>query len=129
MSTKPISVNDLREGSYVVIDGVACIVKSIQKSKPGKHGSAKCRVEAIGIIDNQKRIFIKPAHDSIETPIIEKKAAQVLSISNEVANVMDLTSYETFDLKIPDELKGKVTEGIQVVYWIILNDKLLKQAK
>jgi translation elongation factor P/translation initiation factor 5A len=40
---------------------------------------------------------------------------------------MDLESYETFDLKIPEELKAKVKEGINVLYWNVLEDKILQQ--
>ncbi len=129
MSTKPVEVGGLKIGSYVVVDGVACTVKSIQVSRPGKHGHAKSRIEAVGIIDGQKKIFIKPNHDKMESPIIEKETAQVISISGDSASVMDLKSYETFDIKVPDELKEDIAEGVNVIYWIILNDKLMKQVK
>lgn len=126
---KQTNVVSLKKGSYVIIDGAACIVKDVQTSRPGKHGHAKCRVEAVGIIDGQKRIFVKPGHDNIDVPIIEKKNAQILSIHGDTANVMDSESYETFDLKIPDELKADLKEGGQVLYWIILNDKVMKQIR
>ena len=129
MSTKPISVSSLKTGRYVVIDGAACVVKSIQTSRPGKHGHAKSRIEAVGIVDGVKRIIIKPGHDTMESPIIEKETAQVLSIAGDKANVMDMKTYETFDLKIPNELKAKIKEGSQVVYWIILNEKTMQQVK
>lgn len=122
-------VTGLKKGSYVIIDGIACIVRDIQTSKPGKHGHAKCRIEAIGMIDGQKKIFVKPGHEKIDVPIVEKKTAQVLSISGDTANVMDVVSYETFDLKIPDELKSDIKEGAQVLYWIILDQKVIKQVK
>jgi translation initiation factor 5A len=108
---------------------MACIVKSIQTSRPGKHGHAKCRIEAVGIKDGRKIITVLPGHDNIDTPIIEKKAAQVLSLQADKASVMDMESYETFDLDIPDDLKGQVVEGGQVVYWIVLGEKMLKQVK
>jgi translation initiation factor 5A len=50
-----------------------------------------------------------------------------LSISGNTANVMDNESYETFDLEIPEELQGQVKDGCQVMYWIVLNDKVMKQ--
>lgn len=34
-----------------------CTINSISKSKPGKHGSAKARVEVVGVFDGQKRTF------------------------------------------------------------------------
>ena len=129
MGTKPISVGSLRPGRYVVIDGVACVVKNIQISKPGKHGSTKARIDAVGIIDNVKRIIIKPTGDNMESPIIEKESAQVLSIKDDTANVMDIKTYETFDLKIPEELKDQVKEGSHIQYWIILGVKVMQNIK
>jgi len=123
------SIGSLKPGRYVIFDDKVCIIKSTQTSRTGKHGHAKCRVEAVGVLDGSKIIKIIPAHDNVDVPIIEKKAAQVLSISGDTANIMDMESFETFDLKIPEDLSGKITEGVQVIYWNILNDKLLKQLK
>ena len=129
METKQTSVNELKPGRYVVIDGAACVVKSIQKSKPGKHGSAKCRIEAVGLIDDAKRIIIKGAHDNIESPLIEKETAQVLSLAGDVATVMDMKSYETFEIKVPEEMKEEVKEGGQISYWVVLGQKVLRGPK
>jgi translation initiation factor 5A len=126
---KVTGMHALKTGSYVIVDGIACKVVNIQTSRPGKHGHAKMRVEAIGLMDDKKRIFVKPGSDTVEVPIIEKKTAQVLSVSGDTANVMDTESYETFDLKIPEELKGSIVEGIKVLYWIILGEKVMKQVK
>lgn len=123
---KQVEPNSLRIGNYVILDGVACIIKKIDKSAPGKHGHAKFRVEASGIINGEKKIVVQSAHDKFEVPIIEKKTAQVLSISGDIANVMDSASYETFDIKIPEEMKAQVKEGQEVSYWIILNQKVLR---
>ena len=129
MDKKVVEAGTLKTGSYVIIDDNACTVKNIDISKPGKHGSTKCRIEAVGMIDNQKRVIVMPSHDKVEVPIIEKKSAQVLSIHADRANVMDLENYETFDLKIPGDMKEQVKEGVQVIYWNILKDKLMKQLK
>jgi len=127
--TTKISAGSLKPGRYVIIDGVACVVKSVQTSRPGKHGHAKCRIEAVGLIDNQKKIIVKPGHDKMDSPIIEKETAQVLSIQGNTANVMDAKTYETFDIEIPEELKEQIKEGIQVIYWKVMNDKVMKQIK
>lgn len=129
MDKKVTTAGSLKVGNYVIIDNIACIVKRIDTSRPGKHGHAKCRIESTGIIDKQKRIQVYPAHDKVEIPIITKKNAQVLSLMEDLATVMDSESYETFDLKVPEELKGKVKEGNEIVYWVILNDKIMKQVK
>ncbi|HII15634.1 MAG TPA: translation initiation factor IF-5A [Nanoarchaeota archaeon] len=121
--------SELKPGRYVVFDGVACVVKNIDISKTGKHGHAKCRIEAVSIKDGRKVIKVMPGHDNVQIPIVEKKSAQVLSIHEGMANVMDSESYETFDLAIPEELKDKIKEGGQVLYWIVMGEKLLVQPK
>ena len=42
---------------------------------------------------------------------------------------MDLESFETFDIDIPEELKNQVNEGNQVIYWTVMDKKILKQVK
>src|SRR3989344_4992528 len=108
MDTRQAQASGLKEGNYIIFDNIACTVKSIQKSKTGKHGSAKCRIEAIGIIDGRKIIKIIPGGDNVDVPIIEKKSAQVLSVHEDLANVMDMETFETFDLKVPEDLKDSV---------------------
>ncbi len=127
--TKLVSVSTLKKGSGIVLDGVACTVVDIKTSRPGKHGHAKVNLMAVGMLDGKKRNAVMPGHDKVEVPIIGKKNAQVLSVAGDMANVMDMETYETFDLEIPDDLKGKVAAGQVVVYWMILDDKVLKQIK
>ncbi len=129
MSTKVVGAGTIKEGSYIIIDGVACKVANAETSKSGKHGHAKARIVAIGLLDNKKREIVLPAHDNVEVPLIEKKSAQVLSVSGDTANVMDDVTYETLDLKIPEELKGTVVPGCKVLFWIIMGEKVMKQLK
>ncbi len=129
MTTKVESVGDLQKGSYVVLEGTACKVVDMQVSRPGKHGHSKVRLTAVGIVDDKKRIVVMPGHDNVDVPIIEKKTAQVLSVQDDTANVMDSENYETFDLKIPEELKGQVAEGTNVLYWDVMDVKIMKQIK
>ena len=129
MDKKVTNAGSLKPGNYVIFDDAPCVVKNIDLSKTGKHGSMKCRIEVIGLIDNQKRIKIYPSSDKVDVPIVEKKDAQVLSIHENKANVMDIESYETFDILIPEELKDKVKESSQVSYWTIMDQRIMKQVK
>ncbi len=121
------SVGGMKKGDYIILEGAACIVQSTQTSRPGKHGHAKVRMQAVGMIDGKKRDVVMPGHDEVQVPIIGKKNAQVLSLSESTANVMDMESYETFDLVIPEELQGKLSEGDILLYWEILADRVMKQ--
>ena len=123
---KVTTASSLRVGNYAIIEGLPCIIKSIQISKTGKHGHAKCRIEAVSVINEQKKIIVVPGHEKIEVPIIEKKNGQLLSITNNMANVMDSETFETFDIPISDELKETLKEGDAVQYWIVMNQRVLK---
>ncbi len=129
MTIKQQSIGSLKKGSYIVIDDVACKVTDVSVSRPGKHGHAKVNLMAAGLIDGKKRNMVAPGHDTVDVPVIDKKNAQVLSVSGDSANVMDMETYETFDMEIPEELKGEVVEGCTVLYWQILDDKVMKQVK
>jgi len=128
-NVKLASVGTMKKGNYIIVEGVASVVVDTQTSRPGKHGHAKVRLSAVGLIDGKKRVVVMPGHDNVEVPIIEKKTAQILSITGDTANVMDSESYETFDMKIPEEMKEEVKEGVSVLYWTILTEKVMKQVK
>lgn len=127
--TRQVSAGSIKPGGYILIDNIACVVRDITKGKTGKHGAAKCRIEAVGVIKGEKKVALHPADDNVQVPIIEKKTAQVLSIHGDIANVMDMSAYETFDLKIPEEMKGEVKEGANISYWVIMDEKIMMNAK
>lgn len=129
MSYKLIDATAAKVGTVIMIDNEACIVRSIDISKTGKHGSSKCRIEAIGIIDGKKRVMARPGHERFEVPMIDKKKAQVLSMNENSVNVMDIESFETFDLPKPnaEDLDGELKEGSQVEYWDIEGKKVIKR--
>lgn len=132
MSTKYVEVGDLKEGSYIVIDGEPCRVVEIEKSKTGKHGSAKARVVAVGLFDNVKRTLSVPVDTQVEVPIIEKFTAQVLAISGDVIQLMDMRDYKTFEVPmkyVEDEAKGKLAAGVEVEVWQILDRYKITRVK
>ncbi|MBR9677424.1 translation initiation factor IF-5A [Candidatus Woesearchaeota archaeon] len=129
MGKKLTSANSMKKGSYIIIDDVACVVSDVTTSKPGKHGSTKARISASGLFDNRKRVIVMPTSDSVEVPIVDKRTAQVLSVSANTANVMDSETYETFDLTISEEFAGQVNDGGHILYWVVLGEKVIKQVK
>ncbi|MBS3090487.1 translation initiation factor IF-5A [Candidatus Pacearchaeota archaeon] len=126
MPIKMVYVTELREGNYVIIEGVPCIVRNIEISKTGKHGHSKARFDAIGLIDNKKRVVLLPGHEKLDVPLVEKKRGQVLSI-REKASIMDLESFETIEIAVPDDLKEEIKEGVQVEYWDVEGQKVIKR--
>jgi len=127
MALKLIDATEARTGATIMVEGVACVVKSNDMSKTGKHGHTKCRIEAIGIVDDKKRVFVVSGHERFDVPLIEKKRAQILSITGNKASIMDLETFETLDILISEELKSEVRDGDQVEYWDIEGIKLIKR--
>lgn len=129
MSKKVVEVKTLKVGKYVILDGEASKITSIQTSSPGKHGAAKARVEAVGIFDGQKRSFVKPVDSKCDVPMIDKRVAQVLAIMGSEVQLMDLESYETFELPLPDELKNDIVEGAEVDFIEALGKQKIMRVK
>ena len=127
MVFKVINATEAKPGINIIINGAPCSVKSQDISKTGKHGHAKCRIEAIGIIDNKKRVLVIPGHEKMEVPMIEKRKCQILSVLGDKASVMDLESFETLDVKLGEELKEDIKEEDQAEYWKINEEKIIKR--
>ena len=103
MAKEQSEVRELDEGSYVMIDDAPCKINSYSTAKPGKHGSAKARVEAVGVFDGKKRSLSQPVDAKVWVPIINRKQGQVVSVQNGDAQVMDLETYDTFTMRVPDD--------------------------
>jgi translation initiation factor 5A len=109
-------IRTLKVGRYVVIDDEPCVIIGIATSKPGKHGSAKARVDAIGIFDGQKRSIVQPVSAKIYVPIVERKGAQIIAIMGKTAQLMDLNDYSTFEIEIPEEHADRIESGKEITY-------------
>ncbi len=129
--SKPIEVGALRVGGYMLIDREPCRIVDITKSKPGKHGSAKARIVAIGVFDGGKRTFVKPVDSNAETPIIDKRPGQIFAVSPNGVQIMDLETYEYLDAPYPDEedLKAKIVAGAEIEYWKIMGRVKITRVK
>ena len=127
MVTKVIDATEMRIGTCLLIDGVAHQVKKMDISKTGKHGHAKVRFEATSIMTGKKKVQVVPGHDKFEVPMIDKRQAQVLSVSGGNATLMDGESYENFELAIPEDLEEQISDGVTVEYWDVEGEKLLKR--
>ncbi len=116
-------VRELKENRYIAIDNEPCKIMSITTSKPGKHGEAKARIEVIGLFDNQKRVIVHPVRHKVQVPIIDKRSAQVIAIMGDRVQFMDMETYETFEMNVPEEFKGKLKEGEEIQYLEALGKK------
>lgn len=131
LSTKPAEAGSLKVGAFVVIDNEPCKIVQLDKSKPGKHGSAKVRIVGIGIFDGVKRTLVAPADARVEVPVVRKFTAQVIAMLPNSVQLMSLEDYSTFEVSIPEEeeLKGKLEPGVEVEVWEIMGRKKIMRTR
>jgi len=123
MAWEQAEVRTLKEGRYMNIDEEPCKIMSISTSKPGKHGEAKARIEAIGIFDGNKRSVVYPVKHKVQVPMIDKRQAQVVSLMGAEVQLMDLETYEMFTLPIPEEYKDSLKTGEDIMYIVAMGRK------
>jgi translation initiation factor 5A len=128
MAWTTLEVRELKEGRYMMIDEEPCRILSIQTSKPGKHGEAKARIDAVGLFDESKRSVVFPVKHKVQVPMIGKRQAQVLSLSGSEVQLMDLESYETFSMAIDDETKAQLSPGAEVQYLDAMGKRRISRA-
>jgi translation initiation factor 5A len=125
-----MDLGSLKVGSYIIIDGEPCRIVSYDHSKPGKHGSAKARVAAIGVFDGSRHSLVSPVSANVDVPLINKKNGQIISISGQTLQIMDLESFEVFETSaVEDEIRDRVTQGGEVEYWKVLDKIKIVRAK
>ena len=128
MVLKIINATEAKVGTNIIVDGESCTVRKVDISKTGKHGHAKCRIEAVGIISGNKKVFVVPGHDRLEVPLVDKRKGQVLSKGDKSASIMDLETFETIDISCPDEsVFNELEEGGNCEHWDIEGEKLIKR--
>ena len=119
---RQIEASSVKNGSMIMIEGEPCEVRSMSKSSPGKHGSAKCKIKARGIFDEKDRHVTKPGDAMLMSP-----TGQVVSKEGSIAQVMDMDSYETEEMELPGDLDAG--EGETIKYWVVDDRVLVKGLK
>ncbi|MBN1682642.1 translation initiation factor IF-5A [Candidatus Bathyarchaeota archaeon] len=131
MSYKNARAGDLKVGSYAIIDNEPCQIVDIEKSKPGKHGSAKIRASGISLFDGKKKTYLSQADATVQVPIVDKRSGQIISVSPSGLQLMDLETFDTMEISMPTdaEIAGKIEPGKEVEYWKILERYKINRVK
>ena len=131
MSIKKAVVKSLKPGSYFIVDDEPCRVISIEKSKPGKHGSAKANITAVGFFTGRKRNVITPADRMVDVPLIDKRSATVIADLGENLSLMDSETYNTYEVEKPTdpEIANKIQNNSEVEVWIVMGKTVIIRVK
>ena len=107
-----MEIRTLKVGRYVALEESAYKILSMSKSKPGKHGSAKARLELEDIFSGQKRSHVGTVTDSIHVPVIEKGSAIITHIQGSEVHAMDNKTYES--LILPQTTEFNLNPGGEI---------------
>ena len=127
MSKTYATLGELKTGNFIIIDGEPCKIVEMSRAKTGKHGSAKAHVVAIGLFTGNKKTLVAPVDQRVEVPIIEKRIGQVIADMGDSVQIMDLETFETFEVDKPEDpdLASKLKSGVEVEYWVILGRRII----
>ena len=82
--TEKVEAGKLTKGSLVMMGDKPCKVTKTSKAKPGKHGSAKAIIVAVGILDDKKVEQSFGTSDLIDAPIVKRIEYPCLGMEGEV---------------------------------------------
>jgi len=125
MVLKIVDATQLKPGSIFLFEGEAYTLKSNDISKTGKHGHAKCRMQASAVFSDRKKVITVPGHERFDIPNVEKRKYQILSVEGNSVSAMDLESYETVDLPMNEEMKDEILPEKTVEVWDIEGKKAI----
>ena len=113
--TTRVESRTLRVGRYCCVEDKAYKINSISTSKPGKHGSAKARIELIEIFTGAKISHVGSVSSTINVPLIEKGTALVTHIEGSEVHAMNMKDHSMMILPLDE---GMDIEGGKEIMWM-----------
>ncbi|MGB1588394.1 MAG: translation initiation factor IF-5A [Poseidonia sp.] len=112
--TDRVEIRTLKVGRFCVVEDEAYKILSISKSKPGKHGSAKARLELVNIFSDKKISHVGTVTDTINVPMIEKGTAMVTHIEGNEVHAMNMRDHSMMIL--PMEAEMNIEAGKEIMW-------------
>lgn len=131
MSKTYATLGELKPGNFIIIDGEPCKIVEMSKAKTGKHGSAKAHVVAISLFTGNKKTLVAPVDQRVEVPVIEKRVGQIIADMGDMLQIMDMETFETFEVEKPEDEKllSKLASGVEVEYWEVMGKRIIVRTR
>ncbi len=97
MATDKINVNELKNGSTILVDDQVYLVLTSEHSKSGR-GQAHVKIKAKNLITNSTQMLTFTGGDKLKKAFVEKGKAQFLYQDEAGFNFMNNESYEQFNI-------------------------------
>ncbi len=112
--TDRVEIRTLKVGRFCVVEDEAYKILAISTSKPGKHGSAKARLDLVSLFSTSKRNYSATVSDKIHVPMIEKGTAVVTHIEGEEVHAMNMRDYS--QMILPMEPEMSIEPGKEIMW-------------
>jgi len=118
--TDRVEIRTLKVGRFCVVDEEAYKILSISTSKPGKHGSAKARLELVCLFSTKKISHVGTVTDKIYVPIIEKGTAMVTHMDGDEVHALNMRDHTMMILPMEEGLN---IEAGKEIMWMEALDR------
>ena len=108
--TDRVEIRTLKVGRFCVVEDEAYKILGISTSKPGKHGSAKARLDLVSLFSSKKINYSATVTDKIHVPMIEKGTAVVSHIEGDEVHAMNMRK----KLKLPNHVWLRLQSRLQL---------------
>ena len=115
VGTDRVEIRTLKVGRFCVVDDEAYKILSISKSKPGKHGSAKARLELVSLFSSKKISHVGTVTDNIYVPMIEKGTAMVTHLEGNEVHAMNMKDHSMMILPMEPEMNIEAGKEIMLM--------------
>jgi translation initiation factor 5A len=96
-----LPANQVRVGTYIMINDVVCKVLEYHTAKTGKHGSAKMLVKAQELINGKQKEGTFSTSDMLDVPVITRKEFQLSEIDeDDYLHLIDESNNLVEDIKL-----------------------------
>merc|ERR1712226_1056502 len=113
--TSPVEAGQVRKGGFIVIKGHACRVADVVKSKPGKHGPAKCTFVGTGLFNGKRYEHMWGSSQNVEVPNVKIQPYTLISLSHDtdaMSLMLDNGSTRQ-DLDLPIEMREEAAQLLE----------------
>ena len=120
-----LSINDIKSGLTILVDGFAHLVIDTQHVKPGK-GAAFVRAKVKNMKNGSIQEKTFRGDEKIETAFVEEKKLQYQYCSGEIYHFMDQDNFEEIDITEVnvDDKKRFLKDNLEVVAYFYKNEVL-----
>jgi translation initiation factor 5A len=112
--TFPLSANDIKVGSHILLKTFPCRAVNVDHVKTGKHGHAKVVTTGIDIFTTKKYEDSFPASHSVQSFVQKKEQYQVVNLDETQLTLLSDDNNTREDLNLPED--GQLAENIKNLF-------------